>query len=280
VKVKREKKEKETIKKETRESVEEELSCVAESNHSTLMERNWNNNNCFESGETQFCLNQWEWNTRRQSNASAATSDADSERNRLSESEGSRSNSMSEVHPINRPIIQDAAGHVTGSTLRARVPVQTTGFEVNQGRSASSSSSSSSSHGDEGNKNRQNQKREKSQRKNDDKIIMYIFHLIPACDVPDLARLYQWWSEFKNAIDVQAVVEALQQSLTEQQYHLTQLMFRAIQYWDDLQEQNGAIGIEPELHSRAKTHYQMYQDVKFLSSHLLAEILSYSDNHK
>ena len=24
----------------------------------------------------------------------------------------------------------------------------------------------------------------------------------------------------------------------------------------------GAIGIEPELHSRAKTHYQMYQDVK------------------
>jgi len=246
------------------------------------MASNWNNNNCFERRETQFCLNHWEWNTRRCSDASNATSDADSEKNRLSESEGSRSNSMTEVLPINRPIIQDASGQVATATLRARVPVQTSGLETNHNHRSvsSSSSSSSSSYGDDVNKTRQNHKREKSQRKNDDKIVMFIFHLIPACDVPDLARLYQWWSEFKNAIDVHAIVEALQQSLTEQQCHLTQLMFRAIQFWDDLQEENGAIGIEPQLLSQAKTHYQMYQDIKFLSSHLLAEILSYSDNHK
>jgi len=239
------------------------------------MYRNWNNNrhDGLQAEEGQ----EWEWLKRENSGASNATSEADPDRH--SDFERSRTNSTfgDGSRQLNRPIIQDESGVLRPEGRKAS-PVdgerRCRDGAAREQRLSSSSSSSSSSSMEHQNRNAQNRKSAMSEsREADDKIARYIFYLIPTSDVPDLARLYQCWTEFRASLDIPAIIANLQRTMTENQTKLSHLIFRAFLRWDKVQDEEGAIGVAPEVLSGTNyNYYELFQEIKYMSSRLLSEV--------
>jgi len=228
-------------------------------------------------------VEQW----KRLNSGASQTSEADSE-TRLSDGTRSRANSTNEDHRSyqssqlpNRPIIQDESGYVrqlpseeTKSSFGQTSDRWNNGAEKE--RSSRSSSSSSSSNEDQNqNKNKQNQKSDmNSSRERDEKIVRYLYYLIISFDVPDLSRLYQWWTQHSNSKNMPKFIKSLQQStMTETQLRLGELMFCAFEKWDRAQDEEGAVGLAPNYMSDANCqHFELLQAIKYLSSRLLSEV--------
>jgi len=256
------------------------------------MDDNWNNN-CLEDGGIR-CLDHyqdnWKWVKRGTSETSTTTSasEADSEPTRLRDSSRSMSDSTNDELigvPVeiyrNRPIVQDMYGQVRQPSPEETEPQKANGHHQSDNGTKSSSSSSASSSSQDQNKNRQSNKTEKQlSRENDDKFTHYVFHLIPAFEVPDLSRLYQWWTELKNSVDLTTITNTLETKLTENQLHICQLMFRAFIKWDQIQDEQGAVGVAPEIMVDARNHYfEFFQEIKYMSSRLLSEVSYLNFNH-
>jgi len=259
------------------------------------MNRNRNNNRLEEERyETESGRGIWQWITGTDSENSTPTSEVDSEP--FSGSEDSRRNSMNEEvvgrsvdPPIRyRPIIQDTSGRIATTspepeTIEPRLKqrVQSNAGSTRSARSFSSLSSNSNSVvGDEQqNRNAHSQeKRHRPSTEEDDKIAYFIFHVIVAPDIPDLARLYQWWSQYHRSINIQSLLDTLQKSMNPEQVHMSKLIFYAMQQWDQVQYE-GAAGFAPEILGNARNHHDLFHRVRLTSTVLLAEITSYLSSH-